>query len=380
MNTRLCFALLFALLCSPLVALAAKDDKAYADFLKRVEAEESYIGFFAAEKKWITSSTDAYKQARRTFFLGVDRCEEDPEEFIIPFIDFCKTNNLLKEGSEDEWLKTLVILSYELYGNMPIFEFSTDNTIAHRNLTFAEYPNKKLALDLFLPKQPMDKPVPCVVCIHGGGWRVNRRVWFEPFAEYLASKGIAAGTIDYRMLPAVKIMDCVKDSKAAVRWVRAHASEYGIDPDRIGAIGASAGAHLVALLGTTADIQELEGDGGNPGVSSAIQAVVGIATPAFKLSSSSARASRFGIPAEQIKLISPYENISSSSAPLFLIHGTVDRTVKPQDSQDLFDKYKSSGVHVELKWIPDEGHGFYEGTDIAIKMASEFFLKQFAKK
>jgi len=179
------------------------------------------------------------------------------------------------------------------------------------------------------------------------------------------------------MLPAVKIIDCVKDSKAAVRWVRANASKYGIDPNRIGAIGASAGAQLVTLLASTADVPELEGTGGNQNVSSAIQAVVGIATPAFKIDDSSGRWTRFGITPEEMKLISPYENISSYSAPLFLLHGTADRTVKPQDSQDLYDKYKEVGVHVELKWILDQGHGFYEGTDIAIKMASEFFLKQF---
>jgi dipeptidyl aminopeptidase/acylaminoacyl peptidase len=80
-----------------------------------------------------------------------------------------------------------------------------------------------------------------------------------------------------------------------------------------------------------------------------------------------------------MKLLSPYENASEKSAPLFLIHGTADETVDPQDSQDLYDKHKEMGVHVELKWIPDEGHGFYEGTDIAIKMAAEFFTRQFTQ-
>jgi len=356
-------------------------EQAYNDFFKRVQEEEPYIGFFAVEQKCITTITDTYENARREFFLGIRECKEDTERFIEPFMEFCKGNELLVEGREDEWQKTLVILSYELYANMPIFEFSADNVIEHRGLVFAEYPNKKLELDLFLPEQPLDEPMPCVVCIHGGGWRVNRRLWFEPFATYLASKGIAAVTIDYRMLPAVRIIDCVYDCKAAVRWVRANAEQYGIDPDRIGALGASAGAHLIALLATTADVAELEGSGGNPGASSAIQAGVGFATPAFRIGpEDSGRARRFGLSTEEMNLISPYENISSSSAPLYLVHGTADSTVRPQDSQDLHDKYKEVGAHVQLKWIPDKGHGFYEGTDMAIELATTFFKEQFSRK
>jgi acetyl esterase/lipase len=181
------------------------------------------------------------------------------------------------------------------------------------------------------------------------------------------------------MLPAVEMIDCVYDTKAAVRWVRANAEEYGIDPDRIGAIGASAGGHLIALLATTANVPELEGSGGNPGVSSEIQAAVGFATPAFKLNSEDTKKmERFGMTEENFRLISPYENISADSAPLFLVHGTKDPVVDPQDSQDLYDKYKDVGAHVELKWIEDQGHDFYEiNSEMAIGLATDFFKKQF---
>jgi pectinesterase len=358
--------------------ISAADREAYQGFYRQVEAEEPYIGFFAAEGKCISSIDKAYEAARREFFLGVRVSDEEVGEYMEQFIEFCKDEGYLNDGCEEEWEKTLTILSFVLYANKPIFEFTADNIIEHRNLVFARYPNKKLELDLFLPTEPMAEPVPCVVCIHGGGWRVNRKIWFEPFAKYLASKGMAAVTIDYRMLPAVEIIDCVYDSKAAVRWVRANAGKYGIDPDGIGAIGASAGAHIVALLGTTADVPELEGSGGNAGVSSAIQAVVGFATPAFKIKGAgSAKAKRFGFTEEEMKRLSPYENISSSSAPLFLVHGKEDRVVDPQDSQDLYDRYKEVGVHVEIKWVPDEGHGFYEGTDFGIALAAQFFKKQF---
>jgi len=369
------FILLF--LIHPFLICGQNDDNVYNKFYQRVKENEEYIGFFAAEEKFITNISDEYISARREFFIGVRECEEDPEKFIEPFVDFCKSNNIIKGEYEEDWERVLTILSYELYANKPIFEFSADNISEFRNIIFAEYPNKKLALDLFLPKQPIEKPIPCIVCIHGGGWRVNRRIWFEPFAKYLASKGFAAATIDYRLLPAVKIIDCVYDSKASVRWIRANAKKYGIDPDWIGVIGASAGAQLAALLGTTADVSELEGTGGNLDVSSSVQAVVGIATPGFNLKTSENFAKEFGLTLYELMQVSPYENISSTSAPICLIHGTVDKTVDPQNSQDIYDKYKEAGVFAELKWIQDKDHGFYEGTDIAIKMASKFFTSQF---
>jgi dipeptidyl aminopeptidase/acylaminoacyl peptidase len=81
---------------------------------------------------------------------------------------------------------------------------------------------------------------------------------------------------------------------------------------------------------------------------------------------------------ENFKLISPYENISADSAPLFLVHGTKDEAVDPQDSQNLYDKYKEVGAHVELKWIEDQGHDFYErDSEMAIGLAADFFKKQF---
>jgi len=356
---------------------SSEDDLRYQDFLKRAQADEAYIGFFAAEDRCLFDTSPAYFEARRQFFLSVDTCKEDPEEFIEPFLEFCENNQLIKTGHEDEWEKYLTILSYELYGNTPIFEYPAGPLTEHRNLVFAEYANKKLELDLFLPTEGVSEPLPCIVCIHGGGFRVNRRIWFEPFAQYLADRGFAAATIDYRLIPAVELMDCINDSKAAIRWVRANAAKYGIDPDRIGVIGASAGAHLVTLLGTTADVAALEGAGGNPGISSAVQAVVGIASPSLSPWDLSRRAERYQEYADAIELISPYANASSASAPLYLIHGTTDETVEPENSQELYDRYREVGAQADLTWIPGEGHGFYEGNDVAIKMAADFFKRVF---
>ncbi|MFL3050979.1 MAG: alpha/beta hydrolase [Candidatus Neomarinimicrobiota bacterium] len=350
----------------------------YEDFLTRLKNDEPYIQFFSTEKSCISITTEEYFQARKEFFSKVSKEKDEPDDAIESFMEFCKTKSILNEGCEEKWEKVLTVLSYELYANMPIFEYSASNINEYRDIIYAKYPNKKLSLDLFIPKEPVMEPIPCIVAIHGGGWVVNRRIWFEPFAKYLASKGLAAVTIDYRKLPGVKIMDIIHDSKAAVRWVRANAEKYGIDPNSIGAIGASAGGHLVTLLGTTPNDPKLEGSGGNSQVSSAVQAVVGIATPAFNLEKESRLNKRLGVSKNELKVISPYENIDAKSAPLYLIHGTEDRVVPADNSQDLYDKYLAVGAHVELTWIEGEGHGFYEGNDRAIKMAAEFFLKQFS--
>lgn len=350
----------------------------YEDFLTRLKNDEPYIQFFSTEESCISITTEEYFQARKEFFSKVSKEKDEPDDAIESFMEFCKTKSILNEGCEEKWEKVLTVLSYELYANMPIFQYSASNINEYRDIIYAKYPNKKLSLDLFIPKEPVIEPMPCIVAIHGGGWVVNRRVWFEPFAKYLASKGLAAVTIDYRKLPGVKIMDIIHDSKAAVRWVRANAEKYGIDPNSIGAIGASAGGHLVTLLGTTPNNPKLEGSGGNSQVSSAVQAVVGIATPAFNLEKESKLNKRLGVSKNELKAISPYENIDAKSAPLYLIHGTEDRVVPADNSQDLYDKYLAVGAHVELTWIEGEGHGFYEGNDRAIKMAAEFFLKQFS--
>ena len=349
----------------------------YEDFLTRLKNDEPYIQFFSTEESCISITTEEYFQARKEFFSKVSKEKDEPDDAIESFMEFCKTKSILNEGCEEKWEKVLTVLSYELYANMPIFEYSASNINEYRDIIYAKYPNKKLSLDLFIPKEPVIEPMPCIVAIHGGGWVVNRRVWFEPFAKYLASKGLAAVTIDYRKLPGVEIMDIIHDSKAAVRWVRANAEKYGINPNNIGAIGASAGGHLVTLLGTTND-PKLEGLGGNSHVSSAVQAVVGIATPAFNLEKESRLNKRLGVSKNELKAISPYENIDAKSAPLYLIHGTEDRVVPADNSQDLYDKYLAVGAHAELTWIEGEGHGFYEGNDRAIKMATEFFLKQFS--
>jgi acetyl esterase/lipase len=228
------------------------------------------------------------------------------------------------------------------------------NVSIEKDIVYAQYGAREVLLDLYLPKDRPAGPLPCVVVIHGGGWKTGDKQRFARHAAYLASKGFAAACIGYRLMPEATIPQCIEDAKAAVRWVRANGARYGIDPNRIGAIGGSAGAHLVAMLGTSYKVAKLEGAGGNPGVSSRVQAVVAMAAP-----------TDFTVPHERRQfdketatLISPVTYVDKDSAPLLLLHGEADALVPMQQSEELLAKYQAAGASAEL--IKNKGpHGFW---------------------
>ncbi len=143
----------------------------------------------------------------------------------------------------------------------------------------------------------------------------------------------------------------IEDGKAAVRWVRANAKDHRIDPDRIGAFGGSAGAHLTAMLATSHDVAELEGKGGNEGVSSRISAAVGMATPADM----ERYANRSKTLAKLAVLISPITHVDAESAPILLIHSKTDRTVPHKLSVDLEAKYKEAGNESHARLVQSTG-------------------------
>ena len=243
-----------------------------------------------------------------------------------------------------------------------------------RDIVYATYGERKVMLDLYLPKQPGASKIPCIVVIHGGGWRSGDKTRFAAIAGNLAEQGFAAACIGYRLLPEVEFPAPVVDCKAAVRWVRANAAQHGIDPDRIGAIGGSAGGHLVAMLGTSDSVKELEGDGGNPGVSSRVQAVVAMATPADMTNF----AERTKIDKALAALISPVTHVSKDSAPILLMHGTKDGTVPMAQSELLLEKYQKAGAPAELIKVDGAPHAFWNGEwfDDTMKRSVEFFRKQ----
>jgi len=158
-------------------------------------------------------------------------------------------------------------------GRTEIPQATLNNLNAELDVTYARYGDRTLEMDIYRPKDSWGE-LPAVVCIHGGGWWKGDRTSHTKIAQALAARGFVAATISYRLSGEAPFPAAIHDCKAAVRFLRANAKKYGIDPDHIGAIGLSAGGHLTALLATSAGVEALEGNGGNADFSSAIQAAV----------------------------------------------------------------------------------------------------------
>jgi acetyl esterase/lipase len=147
-------------------------------------------------------------------------------------------------------------------------------------ITYVQRGGHALQLDLYLPAQPKAAAVPGIVLVHGGGWRAGVRANFAPMAIRMAQRGYAAATISYRLSPEAPYPAAVQDARAAVRWMRTHAGEYGVDPARIAIGGGSAGGQIAALAGVTDGLARFDTedrpDAGPGVVSSAVQAIVNI--------------------------------------------------------------------------------------------------------
>jgi acetyl esterase/lipase len=189
----------------------------------------------------------------------------------------------------------------------------------------------------------------------------------------MATRGYVGACIEYRLSGEAKYPAAIYDSKAAVRWVRANASKYNVDPDRIAAAGGSAGGHLVGLLGTTAGLPAYDGDEGTTGVSSRIAAVAAF-NPVMDFvdigkgpegTAKSAVTAFLGVAyPENPKLweqASPTYRVAGKSAPFLLLHGDADTTVPYHQSVDMLQKLKAAGVRAELFTGAGGKHGFFNG-------------------
>ncbi|MDA7887368.1 alpha/beta fold hydrolase [bacterium] len=158
-------------------------------------------------------------------------------------------------------------------GRTRISKITKDSLDEKLDVTYAQYGDRTLEMDIYRPREAWGT-LPAIVCIHGGGWAKGNRIHHRNVAQALAERGFVTATISYRLSGEAPFPAAIQDCKAAVRFLRANANSYGIDPDKIGAIGHSAGGHLTALLATSGEVHSLEGDGGYSNFSSAIQAAV----------------------------------------------------------------------------------------------------------
>ena len=234
-----------------------------------------------------------------------------------------------------------------------------------------------MRLDLARPDG--DGPYPAIVFIHGGGWYQGNRQGYKGQIQEAARRGYVAATISYRLMQfdeskqetttATPIFPAqIHDAKAAVRWLRANAKKYHVDPNRIGVTGGSAGGHLSLLVGLTGLSSNLEGDSGNPHQSSRVQAVVNVFGPTdmtFCHEKSSVawifRLFMGGTPseaAERYKAASPISYVSKDDPPVLTLHGDQDALVPVEQAKVLDEKMKAAGASHTLIVFEGQGHGF----------------------
>ena len=258
--------------------------------------------------------------------------------------------------------------------------------------------NEAWKLDLAMPTERGETPRPALVFIHGGGWRggdKRRGGFLRPTISY-ADRGYVCVTVNYRMLDEAPITACVEDVKNAVRWLRAHAEEYNIDPERIGASGNSAGAHLAVMLGVCPPSAGLEGDGPYQEYSSMVQAVVASATPTDFLSAmsdrqrnrSNAQAARpprkneLRLESEEVRAkTSPVTYASADAPPILLVHAISDRTVGVYHSDKLVKALREAGAK-NVSYIllgDDSGHGAFQRNIAFTEPAREAFFNRVLK-
>jgi len=239
-----------------------------------------------------------------------------------------------------------------------------------KDIKFAEVDGHELKLDLYLPNEAKNSPL--VVWVHGGAWRRGSKSSM-PLTD-LVREGFAIASVDYRLSPVAKFPAAIHDIKGAIRFLRAKQGEHGYNAKKIAIAGASAGGHLVALVGTTNGHEELEGDvGGNLDQSSAVQAIVsyyGASNFMTILGQSTPHGLSVRVPAlelfiggrpedapELARLASPVNHVDENDPPLLLIHGDQDPQMPINQSHELHGRYKELGLEATFEVVHGAAHG-----------------------
>ncbi|MFA5808936.1 MAG: alpha/beta hydrolase [Thermoleophilia bacterium] len=251
-------------------------------------------------------------------------------------------------------------------------------------------------MDIYYPAK-MNGPAPAVMYVHGGGWTKGDKkdgAGADAIPD-LVDAGFLVVSINYRLAPDDKFPAQIEDVKCAVRYLRANAARYNLDPERIGAWGGSAGGHLVSLLGVTDGNEGFEGTGGYAEQSSRVQAVVDMFGPSDLMKEFSGGAigralgmQVFGTSDQGSDILtqaSPVTHVSADDPPFLILHGAKDDLVPTEQSQELYDRLKAAGVPATLVMVENAGHGFVpSGGQISpsrqelAKMIVEFFQKELA--
>lgn len=266
------------------------------------------------------------------------------------------------------WMTPMMIGVLSLLSPVDAQETVPAGVFFEKNIEYSNPDDQHLQLNMARPKEGAG-PFPAVICIHGGGFRAGTRESFNGLCLQLAERGYVAVTVSYRLAPKYQFPAAVHDVKAAVRWMRANAEKYQVDPDRIGTTGGSAGGHLAQFLGVTSGVKKFEGDGGNAEYSSSVRCVVNFYGPSdFTKSYDASVDAKDVLPLflggnleqEHHRHIesSPLYWVTPEAAPTLFVHGTKDAYVAHEQAEWIVARMKAADVEASLMTIEDGDHGF----------------------
>ncbi|MCA9057281.1 MAG: alpha/beta hydrolase [Planctomycetaceae bacterium] len=264
-----------------------------------------------------------------------------------------------------------------------------------RDLAYVPNGDESQRLDLYLPEKAADHPLPLVVHIHGGGWRAGSK--FPCSFVFLVNQGYVVASIEYRFSQKEVFPAQIQDCQAAIRWLRANAKQYNIDPRHIGVIGGSAGGHLSALVGTSGGQQAFPAIGGHEDRSDRVQCVCDIFGPTnfatvikqaeddpnvrniFQFNTpsdpySSLIGESLNADRQKTDAVSPVHFVTKDTPPFLILHGTHDALVPYAQSEELVKDLQAHEVDVWLQTLPGSGHGGAAfGHPKVIKLIQTFF-------
>ena len=285
------------------------------------------------------------------------------------------------------WGLFLAVLAVSL----PVSAFADETRLAETSeedilvTTIGGYP---LELDLFVPVS--DELVPLAIFIHGGGWLGGSRK--NVYVDWLLDHGFAVASLSYRFSSQAIFPAQLEDCQASIRWLRVHAKQRGVDPDRFAVLGTSAGGHLALMLGVTGNEASFAGEG-SPSLkdSTRVQAVVSYWGPSDFPHRSTNQPQKTDSPEGSVyrllggavsedlaraRRASPVSHLDSDDPPLLLIHGAKDQTVFLDQSERMYQASRGAGVATQLVVAPDGGHGGAAFADARFKESVLAFLRR----
>jgi triacylglycerol lipase len=252
-------------------------------------------------------------------------------------------------------------------------------TVIERDVVYCEREDVALKLDIYRPAG--DGPFSAVLVVHGGAWRLGTRTQLQGYAEALAKRGHCCFAISYRLAPRHKFPAQIEDCRTAVAWIRQNAAKYHVDRKRVGAIGYSAGGHLVALLGTTGKAP----DANNGGVDTRLQAVAAGGAPCdFRSMPDGGEGLAYWLGGsydqqrENFVNASPVVFASADDAPTLFFNGTKDQIVPLEWTLPLYKRLQAAGVKVVLHRVEGANHFGAAMNQEALSAAYDFLDQHLA--